>query len=177
MAIIGKFYDEKTRTDKVWYDSSNVFYSKFVENENNNLGQLYVTFKNGATYLYKDVDMITDYLLFKSGGIDNSQGKALNKQIKGKYEYERVGDENINVLLEELNRINNQEEENDEVLSVGKFIEILQKYPADAEINLVAYPKNWGMVPKTLSKQLTNECIKEEGGKVYIDSVIDIELL
>ena len=99
MAIIGKFYDETSHTDKVWYESSNVVYSKFVENDNDNSGQLYVTFKNGATYHYKDVDMPTDYLLFKSGGIDNSQGKTLNKQIKGKYEYERVADENIGLLM------------------------------------------------------------------------------
>jgi hypothetical protein len=111
MSIIGKIYDEKTRTDKVWYESSNVVFSKFVENEHNNLGQLYVTFKNGATYHYKDVDMPTDYLLFKSGGIDNSQGKTLNKQIKGKYEYERVSDEDVNLLMEELERVNNGEYE------------------------------------------------------------------
>lgn len=107
MAIIGKFYDETSHTDKVWYESSNVVYSKFVENDNDNSGQLYVTFKNGATYHYKDVDMPTDYLLFKSGGIDNSQGKTLNKQIKGKYEYERVADENISLLMEELERVKN----------------------------------------------------------------------
>ena len=111
MSIIGKIYDEKTRTDKVWYESSNVVYSKFVENEHDNFGQLYVTFKNGATYHYKDVDMPTDYLLFKSGGIDNSQGKTLNKQIKGKYEYERVSDEDVNLLMEELERVKNGETE------------------------------------------------------------------
>lgn len=109
MAILGKIYDKETHTDKVWYDSSNVFYSKFIENENDNNGQLYVTFKNGATYHYIDVDMPTDYLLFKSGGIDNSQGKALNKQIKGKYEYERVEDIDVSLLLEELNKLNSQE--------------------------------------------------------------------
>lgn len=115
MAILGKIYDEKTRTDKVWYESSNVVFSKFVENEFDNNGQLYVTFKNGATYHYKDVDMVTDYLLFKSGGIDNSQGKTLNKQIKGKYEYERVSDENVNLLMEELDKLNNKQEEPEEV--------------------------------------------------------------
>jgi hypothetical protein len=113
MAILGKFYDEATHTDKVWYESSNVVYSKFVENDNDNSGQLYVTFKNGATYHYKDVDMPTDYLLFKSGGIDNSQGKTLNKQIKGKYEYERVADENIGLLMEELERVKNGDFDDD----------------------------------------------------------------
>lgn len=111
MAIIGKLYEEKTRTDRVWYSSSNVFFSKFVENENDNNGQLYVTFKNGATYHYKDVDMVTDYLLFKHGGIDASQGKTLNKLIKGKYEYERVADENIAQLTEELSKLKEQKDE------------------------------------------------------------------
>lgn len=110
MAILGKIYNPETKTDKVWYESSNVVYSEFVENENDNNGQLYVTFKNGATYHYKDVDMVTDYILFKSGGIDNSQGKTLNKQIKGKYEYERVGDKNVQLLQEELENLNKEPE-------------------------------------------------------------------
>ena len=111
MAILGKIYDEQTKTDRVWYQSSNVFYSKFVENDNDNYGQLYVTFKNGATYHYKDVDMPTDYILFKNGGIDASQGKTLNKLIKGKYEFERVGDENITVLQEELDKLLEKKED------------------------------------------------------------------
>lgn len=112
MAILAKIYDEKTRTDRVWYESSNVFYSKFVENENDNNGQLYVTFKNGATYHYKDVDMPTDYILFKNGGIDASQGKTLNKRIKGKYDYERVEDADMVMLQEELDKMReNQKEE------------------------------------------------------------------
>ena len=105
MSILGKFYDYETKTDRVWYDSSNVFYSKFIENENDNKGTLYVTFKNGWTYKYKDVDMPTDYLLFKNGGIENSQGKTFNKFIKPKYEYERVNDEDISLLQEEYNRL------------------------------------------------------------------------
>lgn len=111
MAILGKTYDPETRTDKVWYESSNVVFSKFIENEFDNNGQLYVTFKNGATYHYKDVDMVTDYMLFKSGGIDNSQGKTLNKQIKGRYEYERVDDVDIKLLQEELENLNKEPED------------------------------------------------------------------
>lgn len=169
MAIIGKIYDEKTHTDKVWYDSSNVFYSKFIENENDNNGQLYVTFKNGATYLYKDVDMVTDYLLFKSGGIDNSQGKALNKQIKGKYEYERVEDENINLLLEELNRVNNQEED-DECLTVGKLIKTLEKYNENTKINLRTFVEGINCV---VYKPLTSDDIKETDTVIYFDALVN----
>ena len=125
MAILGKIYNPETRTDKVWYESSNVVYSEFVENENDNNGQLYVTFKNGATYHYKDVDMVTDYILFKSGGIDNSQGKTLNKQIKGKYEYERVSDKDVKLLQEELENLNKEPEvidESDEPYEITYFI-------------------------------------------------------
>ena len=127
MAILGKVYDENTRTDRVWYESSNVVYSKFVENESDNNGQLYVTFKNGATYHYKDVDMPTDYLLFKSGGIDNSQGKTLNKQIKGKYPYERVADENVQLLMEELEKINKQQQETVFTVFISGHREITQE--------------------------------------------------
>lgn len=125
MAILGKIYNPETRTDKVWYESSNVVYSEFVENENDNNGQLYVTFKNGATYHYKDVDMVTDYILFKSGGIDNSQGKTLNKQIKGKYEYERVADKDVKLLQEELENLNKEPDvidESDEPYEITYFI-------------------------------------------------------
>lgn len=95
-------YDKDTRTDKVWYESSTVYFSKFIENENDNYGQLYITFKNGATYHYTDVDMPTDYILFKTGGIDASHGKTLNSRIKSKYEYTRLEDLNIKDLEIEL---------------------------------------------------------------------------
>lgn len=115
MAIIGSYYNEQDGVDEVWYESSNVLYSKFVENKDDNYGQLYVTFKNGATYHYKEVDMPTDYLLFKSGGIDNSQGKTLNKQIKGKYEYERVSDEDVSELMGRLDKIKHEKKKDGDV--------------------------------------------------------------
>jgi hypothetical protein len=103
MAILKAFYDEKTLTEKVWYDSSMIVYSEFVEHENNNCGELFVTFKNGATYHYVNVDMVKDYIMFKNGGLDGSQGKALNKHIKPNYICERVDDKDVNTLLEEMN--------------------------------------------------------------------------
>jgi len=105
MSILKKIYDEKTKTERVWYQSSNVFYSKFIENDNDNNGQLYVTFNNGATYHYVDVDMPRDYLLFRSGGIDASQGKTLNKLIKPAYEFERVDNEDVDSLRSELEEL------------------------------------------------------------------------
>ena len=103
--ILYSNYNEKTRTDQVWYESSTVYYSKFIENETDNFGQLFVTFKNGSTYHYVDVDMVTHYILFKSGGIEMSHGKCLNKYIKPKYEYMRIDDIPISLLEEERNKL------------------------------------------------------------------------
>ena len=105
MGVLTKFYDKETRTDKVWYNSSNIYYSEFVENENDNSGQLYVVFKNGSKYQYKDVDMPTDYLIFKKGGLDGSNGKALNAYIKPKYDFVKMEPVDIDLLEEERKRI------------------------------------------------------------------------
>ena len=106
--LIKKYYDENTKTEKAWFDSSNVFHTVMIEDEFENKGDLYVTFKNGATYLYKDV-AFEDYVLLIAGGTDLSQGKALNKYIKSKYEFERVGDKSIQLLQEELDMLNAKE--------------------------------------------------------------------
>lgn len=99
--ILKKIYDEKTRTQKVWYDSSMIVYSEMVEDENENVGDLYIVFKNGTKYRYLRVKF-EDYVVFVAGGTDASQGKALNKIIKGKYDYEKVGDADLNAIKAEL---------------------------------------------------------------------------
>lgn len=111
MALIIDNYNAENKTDQAWFNSSNVYYAKFVENEKDNNGQLYVTFNNGATYHYKDVDMPHDYLLFKHGGIDGSQGKTLNKLIKGHYEFEKVDNADMHQLNETLNILLKEREE------------------------------------------------------------------
>lgn len=102
--ILKSVYDEKTLTEKVWYDSSSVFYSEFVEHENDNFGELYVTFKGGGTYHYINVDMVHDYILFKNGGSYGSQGKAINEFIKKKYDFEKCENRDIALLTEERDR-------------------------------------------------------------------------
>jgi hypothetical protein len=99
--LITSSYNEKTKTEKCWFKSSNVFYSEFVEDEYKNEGNLYVTFNNGATYKYKNVQLTPDYVMFKHGGLEGSHGKALNTHIKPKYEFERISDRNINDLMYE----------------------------------------------------------------------------
>ena len=109
MILVSK-YDETEKIDEVFYESSNIYYSKAIEHKNDNFVDLYVTFKNGATYLYKDVDMVKDYVMFKHGGLDGSQGKALNKFIKPKYEFEKVENANMELLKEEYIRLKYPEE-------------------------------------------------------------------
>lgn len=110
MILVSK-YDETEKTDVVFYESSNIYYSKAVEHKDDNFVDLYVTFKNGATYLYKDVDMVKDYVMFKHGGLDGSQGKALNKFIKPKYEFEKVDNANMELLKEEYMKLKYPEQE------------------------------------------------------------------
>lgn len=107
--IINKFYDARTKTQKVWYDSSMIYFTKMVEDETENKGNLTVVFKNGATYVYKDV-RLEDYVLLVAGGTDGSNGKTLNKLIKPKYEYEKIADISIPELEKELEGLLAQEQ-------------------------------------------------------------------
>lgn len=108
--VLKKIYDEENKTQKVWYDSSMIYYTEMVESETENKGNLFVVFKNGQKYVYKDV-RFEDYLVFINGGTDASQGKTLNKVIKNKYDYEKVGDADMEALRLEYEK--SLEEEND----------------------------------------------------------------
>lgn len=88
--------------DHTWYDSSNIVYSKFYDNDNIDKKTLKIVFKNGRTYLYKDVDPI-DYSNFK---LSYSSGEGFNKYIK-KYSAARIADTN----LEELEKLRESFEE------------------------------------------------------------------
>lgn len=103
--ILKTFYDDKELVEKVWYDSSSVLYSEFYEHQNDNFGELFVTFKNGSTYHYSNVDMVHDYILFKNGGTEGSQGKALNQFIKNKYQFEKMEAKDVRLLMEEMNKL------------------------------------------------------------------------
>lgn len=100
--LLKKIYNEETKTEKAWFDSSMFYYTEAVEYDDKNCVDLYVTFKNGATYKYNEVSL-SDYVLLIAGGTDASQGKTLNKLIKSKYEFERVEDKSIQLLTEEYN--------------------------------------------------------------------------
>lgn len=111
--LITSTYDKEKRTEKAWYESSNVFYSEFIEDEFKNEGDLIVTFNNGSTYKYKNVKITPDYLMFKHGGLEGSHGKALNIHIKPKYEFEKCDSKDITELVKEKIDVNlKQIEEN-----------------------------------------------------------------
>lgn len=103
--ILKKIYDSKNATQEAWYDSSMIFYTKMIESATENSGDLYVTFKNGSVYKYKDV-LFEDYLIFINGGTDVSQGKTLNKVIKNKYDYEKISDPDSMVIDKLQTRLN-----------------------------------------------------------------------
>lgn len=81
--------------DHTWYDSSNVVFSKCYDNDLETK-TLKVVFKNGRTYLYKDVS-VNDYIAFKSAP---STGEAINKFIIKKYKGVRIADTDIEQLNE-----------------------------------------------------------------------------
>lgn len=107
--ILKKVYNPEERVQKVWYDSSMIAYTEMIEDEFENKGDLHVTFKNGSTYIYKDVSL-EDYILFIGGGTDASQGKTLNKVIKSKYEFEKGENKDVQKLFELMNALNELKE-------------------------------------------------------------------
>lgn len=91
MVIFKRYIDSK---DCVWYDSSNLVYSECVEKDGG-LNSLRIVFKQGRTYLYRDV-ALEDYIMLRDS---ESNGKAFNQYIK-KYDCVRLPDTDLSVLEE-----------------------------------------------------------------------------
>ena len=103
MSVLRKEYNLETNVDEVWYQSSNVIYSKFEEDQERNCGNLTVVFKGGKRYLYKDVSYM-NYLYFKNAAFsEGSSGKAFNEYIIKKYTGEKMEDADLEPILERLN--------------------------------------------------------------------------
>ena len=115
--ILLREYNEEKKLDRIWYHSSNIFYSE-CEDGDSAKKILRVVFNNGATYQYYDVD-VNDYVMFIAGGIDNSNGKALNEFIKKKQcRYERIADTDKTTLINEMEEIKKsriQQKETEEI--------------------------------------------------------------
>lgn len=95
--------------DHVWYDSSNIAYSKCYDTQDNKFKTLKIVFKGGRTYLYKEVDA-NDYISFKSA---QSNGSAFNKYIK-KYDAFRIADTNMDDLQKLQDDFKQEIQDNDE---------------------------------------------------------------
>ena len=102
MSVLRNDYDLSKHVDEVWYESSNVVYSRFEEDKDENKGDLYVVFKGGKQYVYKSVSY-QNYLYFKHGGLSGSSGKALNEYIIKKYAAEKLEDVDIDAILRRMN--------------------------------------------------------------------------
>lgn len=89
MKVYNRYINSK---DCTWYDSSNVYYSECQDSQED-VKQLKVIFKQGHTYIYKDV-ALTDYFMFRNA---ESTGSAFHKYIK-KYEFARMPDTSIDEL-------------------------------------------------------------------------------
>lgn len=92
MAVIFEKYENNAQL--CWYDSTNIMFSKCYDNPGDNK-VVKIIFKNGRTYLYKDVD-VNDYVAFRDAG---SNGSAFSKYIK-KYTATRIQDTDLEKLNE-----------------------------------------------------------------------------
>ena len=107
--ILFRDYPEEKKIDRVWFKSTNVLYSE-CDDRLNELKILRVTFNNGATYEYSDVD-VNDYVMFLAGGLDQSHGKALNEFIKKKKcPYKKLENKNVTLLLNEMEELKKSKE-------------------------------------------------------------------
>lgn len=102
-----------------WYDSSNILFSKCYDNPGD-YKVVKIIFKNGRTYLYKDVDA-NDYVTFRDA---ESNGSAFSKYIK-KYTATRIQDTDLSKLndMKEKYMNENQEVQESKVSELGYIIE------------------------------------------------------
>jgi len=106
MIIYNRYVNQE---DHVWYDSSNIAYSKCYDNQSSPTRTVKIVFKQGRTYVYRNVDA-NDYVRFKMA---ESTGKAFNELIK-KYDAVRIADTNMDKLNELQENFKNELKENDE---------------------------------------------------------------
>ena len=115
MAIICRDYDKEKMLDRIWYKSSNILYSE-CDDKKNELKTLRVVFNNGSMYEYKDVD-VQKYIMFVHGGLDGSNGKALNQFIKPYCVFEKLESVNKEFLTEEMNKVLEKQKRERELLT------------------------------------------------------------
>ena len=122
MALIYKKYIMSV--DHCWYDSSNIKYSECFNTQDDTPKVVKVVFKEGRTYIYRDVD-VSKYVMFRDAA---SQGLAFGMTLKN-CPFERVDDtpmESLDKLLEEFRRMDSQQGERNVELCInnetGEFV-------------------------------------------------------
>lgn len=81
------YYNNDKSLDRVWFDSSNVYYGECDDSSNTQYKTVRIVFKNGLMYQYNNV-LITDWLDFKHA---QSQGKAVREILMARgYEYAKL---------------------------------------------------------------------------------------
>lgn len=106
MIIYNRYVNQE---DHVWYDSSNIVYSKCYDTQNSKFKTLKIVFKGGRTYVYKNVDA-DDYIMFKTA---ESNGQEFSKRIK-KYDAIRIEDTDMDKLAELQESFKNEIKENED---------------------------------------------------------------
>lgn len=93
--ILLRFY--KKEIDRVWFDSSSVFYAECDDTSNTVYKTVKVLFKSGVWYEYSNVQ-VNDWLMFV---LHESAGKGLREYIiNKKYDYKKIDNP---ITMEELN--------------------------------------------------------------------------
>lgn len=106
-----------------WYTSSNIIFSKCYDNPGD-LKVVKIIFKNGRTYLYKDVDA-NDYVKFRDA---ESNGSVFSKIFKN-YVATRIQDTDLDKLEEMKQKFmeSNQEIQETKVSELGYVIEYCEE--------------------------------------------------
>lgn len=128
MVIFSRYVNQE---EHVWYDSSNIIYTKCYDTKDSLMKTLKVVFKGGRTYVYH-VDA-NEYLQFKMSA---SNGKAFNELIK-KYQAVRIADTSIEELNKLQESFKEELKENDEQ-KIGDLVYTIKVNEANGEfiINL-----------------------------------------
>lgn len=121
MVIYNKYIN---KVDHTWYDSSNLIYSACYDNEGENK-MLKVVFKDGRTYIYKDVS-VNDYTIFSKTA--QSNGQEFNKRIVKNYKGVRITDTDL-TKLEKLKEefINDNKQIEEALTNLSYHMEINEK--------------------------------------------------
>lgn len=127
MIAYNKYTDNR---DHTWYNSSNVLYSKCIDTETD-LKTLEIVFKQGRTYLYRDVT-VDDYIMFKNAG---SNGEAFNKFIR-KYDCVRLPDTDLDELSKLMETFQKEDGETSEAFSNLQYALAVDDRTGEFELRL-----------------------------------------